>query len=344
MLGMLKILRNSMLLPQSSSEFLLIGACYNLLYLARKAYENQQLRAITVRKRSQYPSKNTTDTTPTGKTTTETPKNPSFDQVTDLCVAICTAHAFKTKELFEEFPAALHSALFREVVHIDFTKDGLQDAFFFPYGVAVFWGCKEEKIEYLRMLLKPFEITPLDVHEREVMNFSCSGRQAIVEEEILLPANDVQYRLAVSHALAQSVKLNSFETIIQKTIASAQQIPQQLALKGKILLSKKEIRKKMGELFIERSSINFHLDILDVPEYFWEHSEIEPLYRLVATHLELGPRLQVLNQRLDIVHDLFEMLGNELKHQHSSSLEWIIILLIVIEVLISIWREFLCLH
>lgn len=265
----------------------------------------------------------------------------SLDQTTNFCIAICTANEFKTKELFDQFPLSQQTARFREVVHAELTQEGLQDVFFFPYGVAVFWGCTNEKVEYLCTLLKPFEVNCLETHEKETMGFRFSNRQAIVEEEVLLPTDNVEHRLAVSHALAQSVKLSSFETIIQKTISSSQRIPQQLALKGKIPLSKKEIRKKMGELFIERSSINFHLDILDVPEYFWEHSEIEPLYRLVATHLELGPRLEVLNQRLDIVHDLFEMLGNELKHQHSSSLEWIIILLIVIEVLISIWKEFL---
>jgi uncharacterized Rmd1/YagE family protein len=36
------------------------------------------------------------------------------------------------------------------------------------------------------------------------------------------------------------------------------------------------------------------------------------------------------------VHELFEMLGNELNHQHSSRLEWTIIWLIIIEVGLSI--------
>ena len=93
----------------------------------------------------------------------------------------------------------------------------------------------------------------------------------------------------------------------------------------------------MGELFIERSSVNLHSDILDIPEFFWDHSEVEPLYTMIANHLDLETRLEVLNQRLDIVHDLFEMLGNELNHQHSSKLEWIIIWLIVIEVILTLF-------
>ncbi len=95
----------------------------------------------------------------------------------------------------------------------------------------------------------------------------------------------------------------------------------------------------MGELFIERNSINLHVDVLDTPEFFWEYSELEPFYAMTANYLEIETRVEVLNQRLDVVHELFEMLGNELNHQHSSRLEWTIICLIIIEVFLSILRD-----
>ena len=41
---------------------------------------------------------------------------------------------------------------------------------------------------------------------------------------------------------------------------------------------------------------------------------------------------QVLNQRLDILKELFDMLSNEMHNNHSNKLEWIVIILIVIEV------------
>ncbi len=257
-------------------------------------------------------------------------------------IAYCTATAFRTKEIVEAFKREQSVSLFRDVVHVDFSDDRrFKNAFFFPYGIVVFWGFTADEESKILNQIKDFEEGSYDTIEKEIMAFSFGERQAIIEEEIILPGDELIYRLAISHGLAQSVKLASFESIIQKLISNTRHIPEQLAAQGKIPLSKKEIRKKMGELFIERSSINLHLDILDVPEYFWEHSEVEPLYRMIANHLDVGPRLQILNQRLDIVHDLFEMLGNELNHQHSSKLEWIIIWLIVMEVVISLFREFI---
>ena len=96
----------------------------------------------------------------------------------------------------------------------------------------------------------------------------------IVEDEIILPNLDVLSRLAISHGLAQSVKLGTFESALRKTFNHTKHIPEDLAKHGRISLSRKEIRRKMGELFIERNSINLHVDVLDTPEFFWEYSEL----------------------------------------------------------------------
>jgi uncharacterized Rmd1/YagE family protein len=254
---------------------------------------------------------------------------------TNRCVAYCTASSYNLKGLLEAFKATYKATAFRDVLQLDLGPE-IKDVFCFNYGVVVLWGLNEEEEQEFLLKLKSFEKNPQDVYERELMSFEFGTTAKIAEEIIELPDQDVLSRLAISHGLAQSVRLATFENLIQKTIDKTRNIPEQLAIRGKVPLSKKEIRKKMGELFLERSSVNLHFDILDTPEFFWDHSELEPLYHLIANHLDLETRVQVLNQRLDIVHDLLEMLGNELNHQHSSKLEWIIIWLIVIEVLLNI--------
>jgi len=254
------------------------------------------------------------------------------------CVAYCQAGAYALHALSDSFKAKYKTSSFRNVLHIEI-EENKKDAFCFAYGVTVFWGLEKKEEKHFLQQFKDFEREPRELTEKESMTFAfcCEDQKAtIVEEEIIIPGRALLSKLALSHGLAQSAKLSTFEETIQATINATKYIPQQLASKGHVPLSKKEIRKKMGALFLERSSINLHLDILDVPELFWEHSELEPLYMMIANHLELESRVEVLNQRLDIVHDLFEMLGNELNHQHSSKLEWIIIWLIVIEVIITL--------
>jgi uncharacterized Rmd1/YagE family protein len=255
------------------------------------------------------------------------------------CVATCTATSYSLKALFEALKARYKATLYRDVLHLEVSPE-IQDIFCFAYGVVVFWGLDEKQEQTFLEELRAFEYRPYESSEKESMSFSFGLNPKIEEEEIILPDTDLFSRLAISHGLAQSVKLVTFENAIQKTIETTRHIPEQLASRGRIPLSKNEIRKKMGELFLERSYINLHSDILDVPEFFWEHAEVEPLYVMIANHLDLETRLEVLNARLDIVHELFEMLGNELNHQHSSRLEWIIIWLIVIEVLITLLLQY----
>jgi len=253
-------------------------------------------------------------------------------------VAYCTAASYKLKELIERLKESYPPTLFRDVVHFNL-PDEAKDVFFFSYGAVVMWGLNEEEEQLFLSIVKEFEKEPQEVYERELMGYTNGSNVKISDEVVVLPGDEMLSRLAISHGLAQSVRLATFENGIQKTINKTKQIPEHLASQGKIHLSKKEIRKKMGELFLERSYVNLHFEILDVPEFFWEHSELEPLYRLIAAHLDLETRVEVLNKKLDIVHELFQMLVNELNHQHSSKLEWTIIWLIVIEVVLSLTKE-----
>lgn len=234
------------------------------------------------------------------------------------------------------YPIDLH----KDVLHVEISKEERScDAFFFSYGASVFWGLsKEDALQFLEKI-SAYQGQKNEEIEADEFTFVYGDVFKIVEDEIILPNRDTFTKLAVSQGIAQSVKLGTFETALQKIFNSNKQIPDHLAKYGKISLSRREIRKKMGQLFIERNSINLHMDVLDTPEFFWEYPEFEYLYIVTANYLDIKTRVEVLNQRLDVVHGLFEMLGTELNHLHSSRLEWTIIVLIVIEVLVSLMRD-----
>lgn len=252
------------------------------------------------------------------------------------CYAYCTSNAYLIKPLFDHFRKTHKAYHLREVIHVELAPE--ETIFFFPYGATVFWGLTTEKISEMLREISDFEIGKLDEMEIDAFTYFY-GPAKVAEDEIFLPDHEINTKLAFSHGLAQSVKLGSFETRTYKTFNSVQNIPESLATQGEIPLSKKEIRRKMGQLFVERSSINLHVNILDMPEIFWEYPELEPYYAMIANYLDIKPRVEGLNKRLEIIHELFEMLGNELNHQHTSRLELIIISLIVIEVLILLVHE-----
>lgn len=257
------------------------------------------------------------------------------------CLAFCTATSYQIKPLFESLRNRFKTTLIRDVVHVEVKSNELTgDVFYFPYGAVVCWNMTRDVALQFVEETRQFENLRYDEIETDEFTYLHeTGQPRIVEDEIVLPNQDALTKLAISHGLAQSVKLGTFEITVQKTFNSMHYIPEALAKEGRISLSRREIRRKMGALFLERNSINLHVNVLDTPEFFWEYPELEPLYRMTANYLDIEKRGHVLNQRLEVIHELFEMLGTELNHQHSSRLEWTIIWLIVIEVIVSFLRD-----
>lgn len=256
------------------------------------------------------------------------------------CIVYCTASSYNIKPLYHSLKGSYTTTFYRDLVHVEVPYDKHHgDAFYFSHGSVVFWNIPKEQENELLFQIKDFEVQPNEEIETDKFEY-CYGDALTFDEDIItLPNKKVLTKLAISYGFAQSAKLSTFEIAIQKIFHDTKQIPQDLVKKGSISLSRKEIRRKMGELFLERNSINIHVNVLDVPDFFWDAPEYKPIYMTVANWLDIEDRVEVLNQRLAVVHELFEMLGNELNHQHSCRLEWAIILLIVIEVLLTLFRD-----
>lgn len=265
----------------------------------------------------------------------------SFKLMTGLimrrCNGYCIATSFETTKLFAHLKDRYSAQRFREVIHLKLkgsAEDG--DIFCFPYGAIVCWGLTEVQELQLLSEVKAYTYQPLDKICDDPFSYTYGATASIKEDDIVLPNAEVLTKLAFSQGIAQSVKLDSFEHTIQKTVDLTRELPERLAVQGKISLSGTDIRRMMGRLFIDRHSINLHQELLDTPEFFWEYSELEPYYHLVANYLDIQRRVNVLNQRLTVLKELFDMLNTEINHKHSNRLEWTIIWLIVIEVALAV--------
>lgn len=252
------------------------------------------------------------------------------------CKAFCTADSYQINQLHSYLKKiSSKSQSFRNSIY---TPMGDGCIFFFSYGCIIFWGVEDETINLTLDNIKSFENEPLKKSSSDFYEIVEGKSNKVHQNEIYLTSEStIMDRLAISHALAQSIKLGVFEERVEHTIKKTQHIPKSLAISGKITLSGKEIAQKMGKLFLERSSINLHSDILDTPEFFWDHPELESLYYSSAQNQDIKQRVDILNTRLKLIHELFEMLSDVINHRHSSRLEIIIIVLITIEVILSIF-------
>jgi len=254
------------------------------------------------------------------------------------CIVHLLAKRFDFDALRKRLSANHGTTLYRDVLHLD----GAGDSFVFPYGVVVLWGVSHDDERRLLTELKPFAIEPAAVAMHDIFDYSFDGEQPrIHNDHIYFTGDEMMERLAVSHGLAQSVELWELETYAEKTIEETAHIPRNMATGGTSRLKRRDIARMRGRLFLVESDIHLHHALLDTPEFFWEYPELEGFYSMTAKYLDVVPRIEVLNKKLKVIHDMFDMLAEEQKHRHSSLLEWIIIWLITIEILIFLLHDLL---
>jgi uncharacterized Rmd1/YagE family protein len=207
----------------------------------------------------------------------------------------------------------------------------------FDYGALVCWGVNENDKQALLNTLYDYIEETLPQRESEHYTFAllADGATRIHNDELTLSDNNPLQRLATSHAFAQSVKLGVFETLAHKVIEDNSYLAKMLARTGKIPLSRRKLAQLRGLLFTTSSDILLNFNLLDTPDFFWDYPELEADYLAVAKYLELVPRINLLNQKLATIHELVDMLASEQNHKHSSFLEWIIIILIAVEIILS---------
>lgn len=260
------------------------------------------------------------------------------------CVACCTAGSYDLNGLVNSFKRkGFFTYLSRDVLHVSSDKKQT-DIFFFNYGAFVCWGFNKRQeakwVEYVKdyafdrlpiveidhFCYRYGEDVSIDVHNRFKLDI------------ITLDSDNAQVKLAISHGLAQSVKLNVFEGTIQETVQKNSNLPQEIAQRGVVSLSRRAISQRMGEIFIARSSINLNSEFLDTPEFFWRNPNLEPFYIMTKKFLDIPTRVMALNQKLDVLQELLDILNSQIEHRHSTLLEMTIILLILIEIGISLWH------
>ncbi|ODQ82044.1 hypothetical protein BABINDRAFT_174625 [Babjeviella inositovora NRRL Y-12698] len=215
------------------------------------------------------------------------------------------------------------------------------DLFIFEYGVVVMWGFSvREEQSFLEDLAK-FESEKLaeeDIQVEEFNYYITRSYQPRIYNDFITLRDDNNYmlKLSVSHAISQSVKISLFEELVDNTIEDTQDIPLQIANTGKVEMNRDEIMKSIGELFILRININLHGSVLDSPELMWAEPHLEPIYQATRGYLEINQRVELLNQRLEVISDLLQMLKEQLGHSHEEYLEFVVIVLVSVEVFVSV--------
>lgn len=200
-------------------------------------------------------------------------------------------------------------------------------------GVAVIWGKMEDFKFFNKQKDAFFDQTFDTIYEQRYGYVLNEAVFSIEEDCIRLPKYDQKIIVSISHAIARSVQLEYNEDIIAKTLEQIVDFPQQLQKYGKISLSNRKIKRLIGVLVEAQHGLSTFGLAKDFPELLWEEPQYESYYRNTANYLELHDRWQVLSEKMSALGSSLDLLRDESNTKQSHRLEWVIIILIVIEII-----------
>ena len=268
----------------------------------------------------------------------------SYDLIT-LSERLAEQGLYKSDGLVDELlPLCLYANAAYQVDG-DANEMTKREIFFFEQGSVVFWNVPVLERENVLAFLKhvQFDSYPDEtVHEEsELMSFSVTESQnssGLQNGNIILRAREGESgtsrleKYSFSNAIAASVKLGALEANLDDIIDSIEHLSDDMKRGRDIRLTREEAHKKMGEILALRHVLNLSSDLLDTPDFYWDREDLETLYLKTLSHLTVGKRTRVMNEKLSHCSDLMDLISTTLDNEHGHKLEWYIIILIMIEI------------
>ncbi|XP_029719236.1 required for meiotic nuclear division protein 1 homolog [Aedes albopictus] len=252
--------------------------------------------------------------------------------------------ALKDQNLYEpkQFLSSEDNDIDPDVLHVTAkykVGDESRDVYFFREGTVVLWNCTDLENNNILRFLKQFEQDSYDestvLEESEAMLYNAiDGPARLKNNSFYISTNDDTdlEKYTFSNAMSLSVKLGIWEASLERYIESMAYVTDDLKKGNKITISRPEMLRKTGELFALRHLINLSSDLLDVPDFYWDREQLETLYQQTCSYFSINRRTRVMNEKLNHCVELADLISSNLNDKHHVRLEWMIIILIMVEV------------
>ena len=230
------------------------------------------------------------------------------------------------REFFSDFDNSGDS----DEVFIDL--NGERFLYIFKYGVVCFFNMQTNQQQSFLKQLKPFSPSIVKENLFETQNLEIGKTYAVSQEAITINSFDKDTIRLIMFNVSQSVALDYYYSISEKLLEDTRIYTDQLEHIGKLGLSGKRLKKYIGRVLNIRNRVVENLYIFDAPDVTWENEQLNQLDQDLKKHFDLKDRYRAVHEQVDIVKENLELFKDLMFHSESSKLEWIIIVLILVEV------------
>jgi required for meiotic nuclear division protein 1 len=209
-----------------------------------------------------------------------------------------------------------------------------QYVYVFKYGAVCFLNYDVFKTSEFLGLIRPYCKNVFEESFTDEFLVETEAKELRVGfNKIDIPSADFEVLRLVMLNVSQSVALDYYEDQTNKLLEETNQFTQMLENKGRLAISGKKLRKYIGRTLLLRNRIAENIYVFDSPPEAWENERLNKIDIDLKRTFDLQVRVRTLHEGLNIIGDNLELFQGLLQNRNSNILEWIIIILILVEVI-----------
>jgi uncharacterized Rmd1/YagE family protein len=184
-------------------------------------------------------------------------------------------------------------------------------------------------------VLSPFEQPEA---EEVILALDDSKPEGMAEGQIILQAFSIERLQLVAEVLAKSVVLDRYETFVAKSFQRIEPLAETLQQSGRPGSKGRELLRHIGDMLSIQGRMVGRVEISEKPDLLWYQPGHEMLYARLKDEYEIYERHLALERKLDLISRTAETLLGILQNKRSMRVEWYITILIVFEILLSLYE------
>lgn len=224
---------------------------------------------------------------------------------------------------------------------IDFGNGRYQ--YFFNYGVIVVAGYTEEEIQPAISRSSEYFKGPVSPQLREDFHLESMDEDAFDLENARIKTSrtDPPSLRIIMMNMAQSIALDRYNNVAENLLDEVKGFTHELEKNGKLQMGRLDMMRFIGKALGTKNDITDNIYIFDSPEMVWEDAYLDRLYQSLRKHFDIRVRTNEIEYTLRTISENLDTFREIYNQREASQLEWIIIVLILVEVLDLLATRFL---
>jgi required for meiotic nuclear division protein 1 len=157
----------------------------------------------------------------------------------------------------------------------------------------------------------------------------------LTDEYVVVPEYESYYPELISTVLAKSVALEKTEEQLGHINDKLETMIDRLE-KGKLRIGNKELARTTAKIIRHEYNTLAYIMILDKPDITWTSSTAGEFYDRMLEFFELNDRYKILKSKTEILYNIMDGFSTISHSIRGLFVEWIIVILILFEIVLSL--------